>query len=118
MLEASEKELIDLEHPEPYLPPYMPGGSAFMRDNAFDWQFVFPDGIPAELGHQREVHIDGSRVVPGETPLFMVDFPTKSHVRMSGEPLDEDSPTPAELISTITDEDYDPLDPRYPVLPY
>ena len=46
--EAREK-LADFAHPEPYLTPYMPGGTLFMRNPAVPLEVCFPDGIPHEI---------------------------------------------------------------------
>ena len=45
MRRASDK-LAAHTHPDPYIQPFMPGGSLFMRNPAIPLEALFPDGIP------------------------------------------------------------------------
>ena len=33
-IQECEEKLLSFEHPDPYIPPYMPGGTLFMRNPA------------------------------------------------------------------------------------
>ncbi len=45
MREGRER-LVANTHPDPYIAPYMPGGSLFMRNPAIPLEVMFPHGIP------------------------------------------------------------------------
>ena len=45
MREAREK-IVAQTHPDPYIQPFMPGGSLFMRNPAIPLEAIYPDGIP------------------------------------------------------------------------
>ena len=45
MREACEKLATQI-HPDPYIQPFMPGGSLFMRNPAVPLEVLYPDGIP------------------------------------------------------------------------
>jgi hypothetical protein len=53
-------------HPDPYIQPYMPGGSLFMRNPAIPLESLYPDGIP-EGKSKRRINIDMSNV-PDDQP--------------------------------------------------
>jgi len=36
-VEECEAKLLEFEHPDPYIAPYMPGGTLFMRNPALPW---------------------------------------------------------------------------------
>ena len=36
-------------HPDPYIKPFMPGGSLFMRNPAIPLEVLYPHGIPAHV---------------------------------------------------------------------
>ena len=61
MLQAGLKRLRENAHPDPYIVPYMPGGSLFMRNSPVPLEAVFPDGIPDHVS-QRQVNIDFSNI--------------------------------------------------------
>eukprot|EP00968_Pinguiococcus_pyrenoidosus_P023718 scaffold3970_cov257-Pinguiococcus_pyrenoidosus.AAC.3 len=48
LLEAGEEELFQYEHPDRYVPAYMPGGTLFMRNPTPPKELVYPNGVPAE----------------------------------------------------------------------
>lgn len=60
-LEAGLARFAENAHPDPYIMPYMPGGSMFMRNSPVPLSAVFPDGIPADVS-QRQVNIDFSNI--------------------------------------------------------
>jgi hypothetical protein len=60
MREAKER-LAARTHPDPYIVPYMPGGSLFMRNSPPPLNAIFPDGIPEGIS-TRMVNIDMSNV--------------------------------------------------------
>eukprot|EP01041_Mallomonas_annulata_P010977 gene10977-22938_t len=77
--EAYER-LQEQAHPDPYIVPYMPGGSLFMRNPAVPLEACFPDGIPEEYS-KRRVNIDFSNI-PDDQPYadkVFVDSITKSY---------------------------------------
>lgn len=61
LLKEGQQKLADNVHPDPYIMPYMPGGSLFMRNSPIPLEAVFPDGIPADVD-QRQVNIDFSNM--------------------------------------------------------
>uniref|UniRef100_A0A7S2UV98 NADH dehydrogenase [ubiquinone] 1 beta subcomplex subunit 9 n=1 Tax=Fibrocapsa japonica TaxID=94617 RepID=A0A7S2UV98_9STRA len=65
LLQDAKKEIADMAHPDPYIAPYMPGGSMFMRNPAIPLEFCYPDGIPEGI-HKEPLNIDMSPVRPGE----------------------------------------------------
>eukprot|EP01036_Dinobryon_divergens_P026851 gene26851-35543_t len=60
MREAFE-ELHAQRHPDPYIVPYMPGGTLFMRNPAIPLEALYPDGIPKHLSRRR-LNIDMSNI--------------------------------------------------------
>lgn len=49
LVREAEEELTRWAHPDPYVVPYMPGGSRFMRNPAIPIKALYPDGkVPAE----------------------------------------------------------------------
>ena len=44
VIEQGEDELFKFTHPDPYVRPYMPGGSLFMRYSPLPKEVCFPDG--------------------------------------------------------------------------
>jgi hypothetical protein len=49
VLAAGYARLRDNAHPDPYIIPYMPGGSLFMRNSPPPLAGIFPDGIPDDV---------------------------------------------------------------------
>ena len=48
LLREADAELATWTHPDPYVVPYMPGGSKFMRNPPPPLSLVFPHGVPPE----------------------------------------------------------------------
>mmetsp|Transcript_19162 Transcript_19162/g.28379 ORF Transcript_19162/g.28379 Transcript_19162/m.28379 type:complete len:163 (-) Transcript_19162:1289-1777(-) len=44
LIDEGEQKLFDMQHPDPYCIPYMPGGSLFMRNPPLPMSVCFPDG--------------------------------------------------------------------------
>ena len=44
------------QHPDPYIVPYMPGGTSFMRNPAPPLELVYPDGIPEGVSRYESKH--------------------------------------------------------------
>ena len=67
-------------HPDPYIVPFMPGGSLFMRNPAVPLEVCFPDGIPEEYS-KRRVNIDFSNIPDDQdyADKVFVDSCTKSY---------------------------------------
>uniref|UniRef100_A0A6U4KWM9 NADH dehydrogenase [ubiquinone] 1 beta subcomplex subunit 9 n=1 Tax=Phaeomonas parva TaxID=124430 RepID=A0A6U4KWM9_9STRA len=58
-LEAGEEELFTWDHPDRYIPAYMPGGSLFMRNPTPPKELVYPNGMPeGEEPFPESVNID------------------------------------------------------------
>eukprot|EP00607_Mallomonas_marina_P006408 CAMPEP_0182427540 /NCGR_PEP_ID=MMETSP1167-20130531/18238_1 /TAXON_ID=2988 /ORGANISM="Mallomonas Sp, Strain CCMP3275" /LENGTH=131 /DNA_ID=CAMNT_0024609847 /DNA_START=148 /DNA_END=543 /DNA_ORIENTATION=+ len=61
LIREAYERLEEQAHPDPYIVPYMPGGSLFMRNPAPPLEAVYPDGIPE--GHsRRQLNIDFSNI--------------------------------------------------------
>jgi len=58
--EAYEK-LTFQTHPDPYIQPFMPGGSLFMRNPAIPLEALYPHGIPVTFSRRR-INIDMSNI--------------------------------------------------------
>ncbi len=54
-----------MTHPDPYIQPYMPGGSLFMRNPAPPLDVVFEGHIPEGIS-QKKMNIDMSYVKEGQ----------------------------------------------------
>jgi NADH dehydrogenase (ubiquinone) 1 beta subcomplex subunit 9 len=65
LLKQGQAKLAANVHPDPYIMPYMPGGSLFMRNSPLPLEAIFPDGIPADVD-QRQVNIDFSNMPAGQ----------------------------------------------------
>jgi len=79
MREAQERLEYHV-HPDPYVAPYMPGGSLFMRNPAIPLEVMFPEGIP-EGYSKRRVNIDFSNI-PDDQPYadkVFVDSASKQY---------------------------------------
>jgi hypothetical protein len=46
LMREGRERLVANTHPDPYIAPYMPGGSLFMRNPAIPLEVMFPHGIP------------------------------------------------------------------------
>ncbi len=46
LLREAHERLARQAHPDPYIAPFMPGGSLFMRNPALPLEAIYPDGIP------------------------------------------------------------------------
>jgi NADH dehydrogenase (ubiquinone) 1 beta subcomplex subunit 9 len=46
LIRLANDRLAAQTHPDPYIYPYMPGGSLFMRNPAIPIEALYPDGIP------------------------------------------------------------------------
>jgi NADH dehydrogenase (ubiquinone) 1 beta subcomplex subunit 9 len=45
-VKLGKQRLQEKIHPDPYIAPYMPGGTLFMRNPAFPMELLYPHGIP------------------------------------------------------------------------
>ena len=80
LLREGYERLAAYSHPDPYIKPYMPGGSLFMRNPAPPLEVVFPHGIPEGVS-KRRLNIDMSDV-PEEQPYankVFVDSANKAY---------------------------------------
>lgn len=80
LIREGYEKLESLSHPDPYIKPYMPGGSLFMRNSALPLEVVYPHGIPAGVSTRR-VNIDMSEV-PASQPYankVFVDSANKTY---------------------------------------
>jgi len=60
LVREAEEKLVDWTHPDPWVNPYMPGGSRFMRNPALPLSIVFPpdlfpEGVPPEYNIASQV---------------------------------------------------------------
>lgn len=46
LIREAEERIFEMTHPDPYIAPYMPGGTLFMRNPAIPLEVMYPDGIP------------------------------------------------------------------------
>ena len=77
--EATER-LSKQTHPDPYISPYMPGGSLFMRNPAIPLEALYPDGIPEGMSRRR-MNVDMSNI-PDDQPWAdkaLVDSASKTY---------------------------------------
>lgn len=65
IIREARDELAAQTHPDPYIAPYMPGGSLFMRNPGIPLEALYPDGIPAHMSN-RKVNIDMSNLDEGQ----------------------------------------------------
>ena len=65
LIRETKERLARRTHPDPYIVPYMPGGSLFMRNAPPPLEAIFPDGIPEGIS-TRKVNIDMSNVTDPE----------------------------------------------------
>lgn len=80
LLREGKEKLEEQYHPDPYIQPYMPGGSLFMRNPAFPLEAMFPEGIPAGYSRRR-LNIDMSNI-PDDQPYankVFVDSASKNY---------------------------------------
>ena len=61
LLREATERLEKQTHPDPYIAPYMPGGSLFMRNPAIPLEALYPDGIPEGVSRRR-MNIDMSNI--------------------------------------------------------
>mmetsp|Transcript_31402 Transcript_31402/g.34284 ORF Transcript_31402/g.34284 Transcript_31402/m.34284 type:complete len:156 (+) Transcript_31402:111-578(+) len=66
LLREAHERLARQAHPDPYIAPFMPGGSLFMRNPALPLEAIYPDGIPEGVSRRR-VNIDFSNI-PDDQP--------------------------------------------------
>ncbi len=66
LIREAQEKLVEQTHPDPYIQPYMPGGSLFMRNPAIPLEALFPEGIPEGVSNRR-INIDMSNV-PDDQP--------------------------------------------------
>lgn len=70
-MREAEEELASWAHPDPYVVPYMPGGSRFMRNPAIPIKALYPDGkVPADH-HIASQDVHGIQVPLSATPEGM-----------------------------------------------
>ncbi len=60
LVREAEEKLVEWTHPDPWVNPYMPGGSRFMRNPAVPLSIVFPpdlfpEGVPPEYNIASQV---------------------------------------------------------------
>jgi NADH dehydrogenase (ubiquinone) 1 beta subcomplex subunit 9 len=82
VMERGEDELFKYTHPDPYVRPYMPGGTSFMRFSPLPKEQCFPDGdAPADFPNYT-VNPDMTICKPetGKSAVgsVLIDWPTKS----------------------------------------
>lgn len=58
VLEAGEEELFVRNHPDRYIPAYMPGGSLFMRNPTPPKELVYPNGVPEGEDFPDSINVD------------------------------------------------------------
>jgi hypothetical protein len=46
LVREAKERLQEQYHPDPYIVPYMPGGTLFMRNPALPLEALYPNGIP------------------------------------------------------------------------
>eukprot|EP00596_Hydrurales_sp_CCMP1899_P009326 CAMPEP_0119033754 /NCGR_PEP_ID=MMETSP1177-20130426/823_1 /TAXON_ID=2985 /ORGANISM="Ochromonas sp, Strain CCMP1899" /LENGTH=157 /DNA_ID=CAMNT_0006990745 /DNA_START=94 /DNA_END=567 /DNA_ORIENTATION=+ len=62
LIREAKEQLAAQTHPDPYIKPYMPGGSMFMRNPPFPIEAMYPPGmIPKEFS-KRRINIDYSNI--------------------------------------------------------
>lgn len=61
LMRVAYDKLTAQNHPDPYIQPFMPGGSLFMRNPAIPLEALFPDGIP-KMYSRRRLNIDMSNI--------------------------------------------------------
>ena len=66
LIREAKERLYEQTHPDPYIKPFMPGGTLFMRNPAIPLEVLYPDGIPADMS-KRRLNIDMSNV-PDDQP--------------------------------------------------
>lgn len=49
LVREGQERLAARSHPDPYIAPYMPGGTLFMRNPSFPNEALYPDGVPAHV---------------------------------------------------------------------
>lgn len=64
LIREAEEKLASWIHPDPWVNPYMPGGSRFMRNPAMPLSIVFPpdlfpEGVPPEYNIASQVRAQG-----------------------------------------------------------
>ena len=62
----AEERLVSMTHPDPYIKPYMPGGTLFMRNSPPPLEVIYPNGIPDGVS-KRRLNIDMSNI-PDDQP--------------------------------------------------
>eukprot|EP01038_Epipyxis_sp_PR26KG_P011635 gene11635-15585_t len=80
LLREGYERMAKVNHPDPYIAPFMPGGSLFMRNPAIPLDVVYPHGIP-ESASRRRLNIDMSNI-PDDQPFadqVFVDSCSKSY---------------------------------------
>lgn len=82
LMREGEEELAKFTHPDPYVVPYMPGGSKFMRNPPPPLKAVFPEGIPSEhdVAYQdvHSVQVPQSAYPEGMETVFIDIYKKKS----------------------------------------
>ena len=61
LLREGYERLNAQTHPDPYIKPFMPGGSLFMRNPAIPLEALYPDGVPSHYS-KRRLNVDMSNV--------------------------------------------------------
>lgn len=81
MIEKGEDELFKYTHPDPYVRPYMPGGSGFMRSSPLPKEICFPDGdAPADFPDyffNPDMTISKPETGKSAVGSVLIDWPTK-----------------------------------------
>mmetsp|Transcript_13156 Transcript_13156/g.15826 ORF Transcript_13156/g.15826 Transcript_13156/m.15826 type:complete len:163 (+) Transcript_13156:62-550(+) len=82
LLREGQQELFDNTHPDPYIVPFMPGGSLFMRNPPLPMEICFPDGNYPADAPKYTVNPDMSKSTPetGKSAVgsVLVDFTKKN----------------------------------------
>lgn len=80
MLSSAYKTMEKYTHPDPYIVPWMPGGSLFQRNPPLPLDVCFPNGIPEGV-HVDPIHIDMSKATKEELDdtVALVDSANKKY---------------------------------------
>lgn len=80
IMNSAYKTMETYTHPDPYIVPWMPGGSLFQRNPPLPLDVCFPDGIPSDV-HVDPIHIDMSKATAEDLDdtVALVDSANKKY---------------------------------------
>uniref|UniRef100_A0A7S3JR60 NADH dehydrogenase [ubiquinone] 1 beta subcomplex subunit 9 n=1 Tax=Aureoumbra lagunensis TaxID=44058 RepID=A0A7S3JR60_9STRA len=81
LVENGEAKLWEMQHPDPYVVSYAPGGTSFMRNPTLPNKIVYNFDVPEGLPEEKFVNPDMTPVRQGEkgtVGAVLVDFATKT----------------------------------------